>query len=254
MEYRPFLSIDLETTGIDDRSEILQIGCVLADGTFDTSNFKTLNIGIKYPFYKHAEPYAVWLNRKFFEKMFADGDRSRTNNENPESLTSDSSSISFMPPHQAAGCFLKMIGKAHTLTSEHDALRESHKSGRVMLAGQNASVFDKPKLEIFLKRFSEGEFLNPKYPESKEEEKFRVKALKKYNELIYFKTLDSGQIWFGDFGYLPSLDEVNSITGRTGVTHDALDDAWDSVYSILHKLEEEKEMRESRESNEGLCS
>ena len=169
--------------------------------------------------------------------MFANDERSKSHGENPESLEPDSSSISFMPPHQAAGSFLKMIGKAHALSAEYDMATGSHKSGRVMLAGQNASVFDKPKLEIFLKRFSEGEFLNPKYPETKEEEKFRLKALKKYNELIYFKTLDSGQIWFGDFGYLPSLDEVNLITGRTEVTHDALDDAWDSVYSILKKLD-----------------
>lgn len=50
------------------------------------------------------------------------------------------------------------------------------------------------------------------------------------------KIIDVGSMYFDNFGYVPSLSEINKLTGRKQVSHRAFDDALDIVYAIRHKL------------------
>jgi len=66
---RPYLSIDIETTGIDDRSEILQISVVLDDLVSSVSTLNTLDIPIKHKSIDYSEPYALGMNAELLKKM-----------------------------------------------------------------------------------------------------------------------------------------------------------------------------------------
>lgn len=54
----------------------------------------------------------------------------------------------------------------------------------------------------------------------------------------YFKhrVVDPGAMFMSDFGYPPSLDEINRFLGRPKVSHDALQDCKDVIYAVRHKL------------------
>lgn len=49
------------------------------------------------------------------------------------------------------------------------------------------------------------------------------------------RVIDPGSMYYSDFGYPPSLGEINDKLGLDAVTHDALDDALNIVKVIRHK-------------------
>lgn len=93
--------------------------------------------------------------------------------------------------------------------------RENKK--RVMLAGKNVASFDIPKIQGMFKIHA---------PE----------LLDKFNSIIHYKTLDVGSLYFDTFRDNVSLSDINKLTGRNEVSHNALDDAFDVVYAVRHKL------------------
>jgi len=82
-------------------------------------------------------------------------------------------------------------------------------SGRFTPAGKNLQGFDVPILENPVNDFN----------------------LKRFNR----RSLDPGSMFAEDFDHVPTLDEINKVTGRKAVSHDALDDCLDVVYAIRHK-------------------
>ena len=57
MKLRPYLSIDIETTGLDTRkSEILSIGIILDDGVTPIDQLRRREIFIRLNDYSHQEP------------------------------------------------------------------------------------------------------------------------------------------------------------------------------------------------------
>jgi hypothetical protein len=52
---------------------------------------------------------------------------------------------------------------------------------------------------------------------------------------FYHRCLDPGSMYAEDFNHIPTLDEINKITGRAEVSHDALSEGLDVVYAIRHK-------------------
>ena len=54
--------------------------------------------------------------------------------------------------------------------------------------------------------------------------------------IISHRNIDIGALYLPEFGYVPTQKEINQITGRKEVTHDALDDATDVVCAIRTKL------------------
>lgn len=193
---RPYVSIDIETTGLDlYRSEILQIAAVFDDLVSPVGDLFTLNLKIKYHSFDYSEPYALIMNQKLITEM-SDKEKSKE----------------FVTPHEAAAKLELFIQKVFNATNK-----------KVVLAGKNVASFDIPMLNNFLNRSGRNWHDVTEIPEH-------------FRNLIHYKTLDVGSLYYDVFGDNVSLSEINKLTGRKEVSHDALDDALDVVYAVRHKL------------------
>ena len=190
---RPYVSIDIETTGISDESHILQIAAVYDDLVSPIDELKTFNVAIKYPVMTHCEPYAMGMNAELLKKMM-------DKNFGVPPALSVISLISFL--EECSNKSSQILGK----------------SSKLILAGKNVASFDIPKLRSFVNKYG-----NPS-------------SGTVFNTLIHYKTLDVGSLYYDVFGDNVSLSEINELTGRKEVSHDALDDAMDVVYAVRHKL------------------
>lgn len=86
---------------------------------------------------------------------------------------------------------------------------------KIILAGKNVASFDIPKLNtLYDKEFRGSNF----------------------EKIIHYKTLDVGSLYYDVFKDNVSLSEINKLTNRAAVSHNALDDAFDVVYAVRHKL------------------
>jgi len=123
---RPYLSIDIETTGIDDRSEILQISVVLDDLVSSVSTLNTLDIPIKHKSIDYSEPYALGMNAELLKKMM---------NKDFKTYTA----------HNAAWCLVSFMEEMYDTRKD-----EKGKPQKIILAGKNVASFDIPKLRQFI--------------------------------------------------------------------------------------------------------
>jgi len=184
---RGYVSIDIETTGIDDKSHILQISAVYDDLTSPISELKTIDLPIKHEVLTHCEPYAMGMNAALLQNMM-----------NKDFKTYSTSS--------AAKELLKFL-------EEVQQTDDKGRKQKIIMAGKNVASFDIPKLKLF---FGSDEQMISKY--------------------IHYKTLDVGSLYYDVFKDNVSLSEINKLTNRAAVSHNALDDAFDVVHAIRHKL------------------
>lgn len=167
-----FLSIDIETTGLDrQNSQILQLAAVWVDG----DSRKQFNQFISHESFFYSEPFAMQMNQKI----------------------------------------LKIIATDPTVKSQYEVsanftafLAECTSDNRIVIAGKNAAGFDIPILK------------NQGFDTSR----------------FSHKVIDPGSLWLPDFGYVPSLGEINAKLGRKPVSHDALEDCEDVVAAVLAKV------------------
>jgi len=172
----PYVSIDIETTGLDrQKVHVLQLAAVYDSGQ-DIEDLPTFDRVIKWPVISHSEEYAMNLNRGLIRRAYQ--------NDRVVSI------------EQARLDFEKWLEKVQP-------------SGRFTAAGKNIQGFDMPILVNPVNRFGMRRFLH--------------------------RALDPGSMFTDEFDHIPTLDEINSVTGRKAVTHDALDDAWDVVHAIRYK-------------------
>lgn len=197
--YRPYASVDIETTGIGDDAEVLQIAGVIDDGLTPIDQLKTVDLKIKYSKFEYAEPFALMLNAS----LIADSVNKDLKDQ-------------FCKPKEAAIGLIDFVNEAFNVTKAYDEANNIRMRGKVIFAGKNYASFDDPKIRNFLSKNA---------PD----------ILKEYNYLASYKTLDVGSMYYLDFGYNPSLSQINELTGRTEVTHKALDDAFDVVYAVRKK-------------------
>ena len=178
MDFRfPYVSIDIETTGLDrQKSHVLQLAAVYDNGK-DVGDLPTFDRVIKWPVISHGEEYAMNLNRDLLRQAYCQNDRVAS----IENVRLD---------------FAQWLHKVQP-------------SGRFTAAGKNIQGFDMPILVNPVNRFDMRRFLH--------------------------RALDPGSMYTDEFDHIPTLTELNTVTGRKAVTHDALNDAWDVVYAIRHK-------------------
>lgn len=119
---RPYISIDIETTGIDDRSEILQISGVIDNGT----EFQEFDFPIKHESIDYSEPYALGMNAELLKKMM---------NKDFKTFT----------PNDA--CY-ELVDIMRTTSSKYRD--EKGKPSKILFAGKNVASFDIPKLRKFI--------------------------------------------------------------------------------------------------------
>jgi oligoribonuclease (3'-5' exoribonuclease) len=172
----PYVSIDIETTGLDrQKVHVLQLAAVYDNGK-DVEDLPTFDRVIKWPVISHAEEYAMNLNRGLLSRAY----------KNDRVVSINNARLDF-----------------------ENWLDKIQPSGRFTAAGKNIQGFDMPILVNPVNDFNMRRFLH--------------------------RALDPGSMYTDEFDHVPTLDEINTVTGRKAVTHDALDDAWDVVYAIRHK-------------------
>lgn len=57
-----------------------------------------------------------------------------------------------------------------------------------------------------------------------------------YTERFSYRVMDIGPLYAPEFGYIPSISEINKLLGRPPVSHDALEDCLDVVAAIEAKV------------------
>lgn len=189
---RPYLSIDIETTGIDDRSEILQISAILDDGG-DLATLKTIDLPIMHNSIDYSEPYALGMNAELFKKMM-----------NKDFKT-----------YSPASAIVELIVFMEDMKRIY--LDEKGRPQNIIFAGKNVASFDIPKIRNFIIKHGKDH-------------------LKYFDNMVHYKTLDVGSLYYDVFKDNVSLSKINELTGRNEVSHNALDDAMDVVYAVRHKL------------------
>lgn len=192
---RPYLSIDIETTGIDDRSEILQISGVIDDLSSAIGKLKTFDLPIKHESIEYSEPYALGMNADLFKKMM------------------DKDFVTYSP-----------IEAIDALVDNMAMMQEAYKDEKgkkqkIIFSGKNVANFDLPKIRNFIIKHD----TNRVY-------------LKNFDNMVHYKTLDVGSLYYDVFKDNVSLSKINELTGRKAVSHNALYDAFDVVFAVRHKL------------------
>ena len=201
LEKRPYVSIDLETTGISDKSHILEIGAIFDDWTYPVSELKRIRLPFKWEVFTYAEPYALAMNAKLIQDIAY-------------------KKIESYSPGEAAKLFVMFLQECHEKTLEFDKKNnlDSALKGKIQFAGKNVSGFDIPKIENWLSEF----------------EHFRSS----YYKTKMHRVIDVGPMYMTDFGYVPNLDQINKLSNphRTEVAHTAIDDATDVILAIRNKF------------------
>lgn len=201
--YRPYVSVDVETTGLAPESVLIEIGAVLEDWKTPIKDLKVYRGCIRYPFYTYAEPRALVINAKLIENI-------------------DNGNVQSFSPGQTAEMFLSWLETTAqpeiALYDEKNGLINSLK-GKIQFAGKNPS-FDVTKIGQFLAGINMGSDY----------------FTKRFGKVKMHRTIDPGPLYLGDFGYIPSLPEINKLTDRGEVTHEATKDALDVVVAMRKKL------------------
>lgn len=192
---RPYVSIDIETTGIGPETQILQISAVFDDLVSPISELPKIDLPIYHKVINNAEMYALGMNADLLKKMM---------DKNFKSYSTE----------QATKELIDFLTNVQTLCGTD----ENGKPNRIILAGKNVASFDIPKIKSFLSKSTQYD------------------ALKNFEKLIHYKTLDVGSLYYDVFKDNVSLSKINELTGRPAVSHNALDDALDVVYAVRHKL------------------
>lgn len=67
---------------------------------------------------------------------------------------------------------------------------------------------------------------------------FDIPILNNYGLAVkpHHRVIDVGSMYFADFGYVPSLNEINKMIGRNEVAHTALEDCYDVLAAIRNKV------------------
>lgn len=67
-KFTPYVSIDIETTGLSMESDILEIAAIFDDGG-PIEELEKFHVMIKYDTFKHAEMYAINMNGNLIRKI-----------------------------------------------------------------------------------------------------------------------------------------------------------------------------------------
>jgi oligoribonuclease (3'-5' exoribonuclease) len=129
---KPYTSIDIETTGIDDRSYILQIAAVTDNNHLKTpEELPTIDIVIKYDSIEYSEPYALGMNAELFKKM----------------MNKDFPTVS---PSEAVEMLLTYLTEV-----AHTDMDDRKPEPKIIFAGKNVASFDIPKLRKFVSSYGQ---------------------------------------------------------------------------------------------------
>lgn len=196
---RPYESVDIETTGLDRMlSEVLEIGLVADLGVgYGIEKLPKANIILDNPGGGYYEPYAANMNARLF------------------ALQCDPS-VQKSSPKEAFAQLLDFTRNTAKLSLEWDNNNPNvqWKTEKVQIAGKNASVFDVPVLINYFTRKG-----------------IPADHIKEWSKYYMHRFMDVGGFYANQFGYVPDMNQINQITGRGAVRHQAMEDAIDNVFA-----------------------
>ena len=190
MELKSYVALDIETTGLEDGSQVLQIAMIFDDWKKPVKELEARSFLVDNSdeiFNGKLEAFALAMNSWIFDAISDKKEKSNFIIHKTPAARAEFRKF-------LLECFDKLDGKSLTF------------------AGKNIGEFDLKHLRIngFFEGFSNG--------------------------IISHRNIDIGALYLPDFGYVPTQGEINKLTGRKAVSHDALDDATDVVCAIRHKL------------------
>lgn len=194
--YRPYISLDIETAGLGPEVDTLQISMVLDEPGREIEDLKTFDVILKHSKLHKAEPEGLYFNHDLMALMYEGKDNR------------------LQYPGLAIKGMIAKLEDWRQITSKYDEDNNLGMKGKHLIAGKNVGDFDKPKL-----RWAAENYCNKS-------------ILRELDSKWMVRTLDPGSMYWSRFGYNPSLSQINEITGRKEVSHNALDDAFDVVYAI----------------------
>lgn len=204
MDYEPYMSTDLETTGLphEEGTQILQLAAVFEE--FKGGCPKTFNVIIDPGKSITGNVFALALNKWILDEIL-------------KHRKGEETSIPVVKLDKAKEMWEKFVDECMASTG-----REKNDRGwydgwnKISIGGKNVSGFDRP----FLQKYG-----------------FSLKAFK-------HRAVDPGPMFFADFGKIPSLDEINEKMGQSEVSHNALDDAMDVCDAVRYHIGMPKICRE----------
>lgn len=210
MNIRPYVALDLETTGLDtSKSQILQIAAILDNGKDVVQQLPKFVVFVKNDLITYGEPFALGMNAWIF-------------NEIHRSLTKQETKYPVASLEQALVSLRHfLIDAARGAKAWDEANGKDKPKEQVQIAGKNVAGFDIP---LLLNQADQIRF-DPIASLGEE-----IKAY------IEHRTIDVGAMFYGEFGRNAGLNTINKLTGRTEVSHDALDDCLDVVHAIRYKM------------------
>lgn len=209
MKFRPYVSVDIETTGLDlERSQILEIGAVFDDMESPIEELETFTAKIYYDHFEYAELKALSMNKTVIDEIVA----KPALRKNVFTFTDTMTDF-----------IMWLKGRRDSLRKYEDAQNRKYTDDKIHVAGKNVSAFDIPIIKNQMSK--------------RLDKNLATEYLNEFESLVHFRYIDVGSLYMVDFdGYLPSLNDINRVTGRQKVSHRAVDDAFDVVCAIRHKF------------------
>jgi len=211
---RPYISIDLETTGLDvEKVQILQIGWVIDDGVSPIESLEKGSILIQNNQISYGENYAIGMNAWIFQELM----KKPAERKYPTKA-----------PQAGIEMLMNAIDKAAKLAHAFDVAQGLKRPNqRVQIAGKNPANYDWPIVLNNLKNITVSDSIM--------EHECNMSSLKRIDKVDH-RFIDVGAVYFDTFGKNPSFNDINALVGNTEITHDALDDALDVVIALRYKL------------------
>lgn len=199
VNFRPYVSVDLETTGLQKGVHVLQVAAVYDDLKTPVAELPKFNLAIKYDTFTVAEPFALFLNAKLIEKI----------------AKAKADDMFVRPAKEVCEAFCAWLSTFKPELEAYDDKFATKMKGKICFAGKNVAAADVPWLEGLM---------------------LDTGMDKDFGKLKIHRTLDVGSMYYPDFGFNASLSDINKLSSRPEVSHDALDDALDVVVAIRNKL------------------
>jgi hypothetical protein len=190
MDIKPYIALDIETTGLMEYDQVLQVAMIYDDGVTPIDGLERISFLVDNSnevYHGQLDPVAISMNAWIFKEI-AYAAKAKSNHL-------------ILATEQARNVFHEF------LRSHYDPSGKS-----ITFAGKNVKDFDIASLRRngFITSANDG--------------------------WISHRVIDIGSLYLQDFGYVPTQSEINRLTGRQPVSHDALDDATDVVCAIRSKL------------------
>lgn len=209
MKFRPYIAIDLETTGLDtEKAQILEMAAILDDGMSDVKDLPKFYSLVHYSHIEYGEFEALNMNKDLLYKL---------------AKPTKNGAKTF---NETINQFVHFVEQCVVVTEAYEGAKKKEDPNhwydkRPHIVGKAAPTFDWPIIINQIKKHSDRPQENLAF----------------FDENVHFWIGDVGSLYMADFeGRVPTMNQINMMLGREKVLHQALSDAEDIVHAMRRKL------------------